>query len=219
MAADVKHIVIADDHAVVRMGISFLLQDMFEPLDITEVSSLANLLPVLGCKTIDLLLLDINIPGGNSVQMLQEVRSRNPLLPVLILSGYDESAYAAVFLQAGANGYVHKEAGEPELKKAIRMVLNGGLYTSQQVQKMLNQPSAPDDASTKNVLSPRETLIAKLLVQGMSSSEISVMLAISMPTVSTVKKRIFQKLKVRHLPQLIAKYQQEQKVRSGNLPL
>lgn len=198
------NILVAEDHAVVRLGISFILHDMFPKVQVIEVTDFRTLEIRIGCPDIQLLLLDINIPGGNHVAMMQAIRRKNPNIPVLILSGYEEQQYAALFLQAGANGYVQKEIGENGLKHAIQTVMTGGIYASPFVRKQLSDPKALQTTSFSLApLSPREKEIAQLITKGLSSSDISIMLNIGMSTVSTVKTRIFQKLKIQNVAQLI----------------
>lgn len=165
---------------------------------------------MLGESLFDLLILDINIPGGNNLQMIDVARLKRPGIRILIFTAYDEQLYAIRYLQAGANGYLHKLASEDQIKKAIETVLNDEQYMSREVKDVLvqmvmthgkkNTPTNP-----LHSLSNREIEVARFLVQGFSLIEISRALHLQLSTVSTYKNRIFEKLKISNLVELVEK--------------
>lgn len=201
------NILIAEDHPVVRMGVSLLLKDMYEEAVIEEAATADDLFKHLSEKKFDLLLLDINIPGGNSAQLVKVIKAKQPGIPILIFSSYEEDTYAMRYLKAGADGYVQKESEPEEIKKAIQKVLNNEIYTSDQVQQQLLKEMSGTNQAIGDIsnLSDRELEIMNLLVKGLSSSEIKILLNIELSTISTYKARLFSKMGVTNVVKLVEK--------------
>lgn len=203
-----RHILIADDHGVVRYGMMLLLKDMMPWAKISQVGSFNEAVDFIKQTRIDLLILDINLPGGNNLQMLESLNAVQKGVKVLIFSAYEESLYATRYLQAGAKGYLHKQTANSEIKKAIATVFSGGVYMSDNVKdlmlnKMLNQD---EDQNPLDILSNREFEVAQLLIYGHGITDISTLLNLQLSTVSTYKNRIFEKLNVVNVVQLIDKF-------------
>lgn len=155
-----------------------------------------------------MLLLDINMPGGNNINMIKEVLSIQPELKILVFSSYDENIYALRYLQAGAAGYVHKNSSKEELKNAITSVMEKGRYMSSEVSNLFMDTlttgrSSILEANPLNLLSNREMDVAKLLLKGMSIAEVSNTMGLKNSTISTYKTRIFDKLQIDNLPDMI----------------
>lgn len=157
----------------------------------------------------DLLIMDINIPGGNSLQMVDIVKLRQPDIRILVFSGYDEEVYALRYLQSGVHGYLNKNNSEKELPNAIKSVLNGEKYVSQAVKEsLLNKATLDNTPETGNPLkklSNRELDVLQSLINGMSLSEIGSSLNLGVSTVSTYKQRIFEKLGIHNIIELVEK--------------
>ena len=198
----------ADDHSIVTQGMSFILKDLYNGATVYQIESFSEIIKVLNSTTIDLLILDINFPDGNSLNLLPTLKKIQPDLKILIFSGYDEDIYAVRYLSAGANGYLKKLSSEEEIKHAIKTVMISGKYTSKNIQDkimdsyILKKPSNPLEQ-----LSNREIEIAKFLVDGRSNIDISKSLNIKKTTVSTYKNRIFEKLSIDTLSGLIQIFQ------------
>jgi two-component system, NarL family, invasion response regulator UvrY len=199
------NVLIAEDHAIVRMALNILLKQMLTDVSITESTSFGKLLSRLNEQSFDLLILDINIPGGNNVQMIEPIRLRRPDIPILVFSSYEEQIYALRYLRAGATGYIHKESDTGELKVAIQKVMRHERYASTEILKQLL-----DDAVDKPLiqtgiasLTNREIDIMNMLVKGALPTEIKIVLNLQLSTISTYKMRIFQKMGVNNLAQLI----------------
>lgn len=200
-------ILIAEDYSVVRMGTILLIGELYPEAQIAEVETFDEVLKELDKCFFDLLLLDIHIPGGDNLQMIEAVHLRQKGLAILVFSSYEEQLYAIRYLQAGARGYLQKRSSPGEIKKAIQTVLNGGKYMSKEVnEQLLNRMLEPgnkgDDIST---LSNREIEVMKLLAKGASASEIKAVLNIQDSTISTYKTRIFEKLNVSNVIELAEK--------------
>lgn len=216
------HILIAEDHGIVRLGTRLLIKEMYPKAIVAEAANFKATLQLLEQQAFHLLLLDINIPGGDSIQMIQAVRSRQADIPILILSSYDESIYAIRYLKAGANGYLQKESEPQEIKTAIHKVLHKQAYASQAVQQQLFQSLSvtrnPQSALQLKNLSDREIEIMHLLAKGASPTEIKNKLNIQLSTISTHKARIFEKMEVSNIIELAEKLKEmeQQRKQSGS---
>ena len=118
-----KKFLLVDDHAIVRYGIIQIIRKDFPGTEINTALNMDELIGQLRQDSFDLLILDINIPGGNNLQMVDVIKLRQPGIRILIFSGYDEHVYAVHYLQSGVLGYLNKNNAENELPTAIRMIL------------------------------------------------------------------------------------------------
>jgi DNA-binding NarL/FixJ family response regulator len=184
-----------------------LLQEYFPDAVISECADFDSLVAVLKKETIDLLICDVKMPGGNNFKIIEVIRFYNPEIKVLIFSALKEENYAMRFLGAGANGYIQKDREEKELVQAIKTVMEKGRYISQALSEQLMADALsgkrPEPLNPLSMLSDRELEIASLLLQGHTLGEISGMLHIQSSTVSTYKSRLYEKLKVTQLTDLI----------------
>ena len=194
-------ILLADDHSVIRQGVSLMLRDAFDSLEIEQADSFYETLNLVKDIEFDLLLLDINLPGGDTDTMIADVRGLQSDLKVLMFSAYDEDQYGLRYYQAGAQGYVNKLSSEETILQAVNAVLDGGLFFG----NSLGAPSVKA-INPLETLSARELEIAGMLVKGEGNLEISNKLGIGMSTVSTYKSRIFEKLGVTNVLAMAEKY-------------
>ena len=194
---------VADDHSIVRQGVSFVLKELYQGATIIQADNFSEILKLLNLEKIDLLVLDVNFPEGSSLNVLPAIKLIQPDIKILIFSAYDEDIYAMRYINAGASGYLNKLCTEDEMKFAITSVMNFGKYTSQNIKDkivetyMLKSPTNP-----LAQLSNREIEIAKLIVDGYGNIEICSALDLKKTTVSTYKNRIFEKLGVNNLSEL-----------------
>lgn len=191
-------VILADDHSVVRQGISLTLKKHFLNPAIFHASGFEQVIDVLQKEdSIDLILLDINMPGGNSTQMISKIYAVQKDVKILIFSAFEEKHYALRYIQSGANGYLNKLEEEEEIVYAVRQVLTTGKYMSASFKEdMIDYMFNKQSANPLSTLSEREFEIANLLVMGEGNLEIANKLGIQMSTVSTYKTRIFSKLNV-----------------------
>ncbi len=203
-----KQIIIAEDHAVVRIGTKHLLQSLIPDSEVTDVEDFNKILEAMDKRDFDLLILDINIPGGNNTKMVESIKIKAPKMKILMFSGYDEQEYGLLYLQAGADGYLSKDAPEEEFKAAVQSVMANRKYMSEEMQqininRLINPKEfVPDPVVT---LSPRETDVLALLKEGLGTAKIAEKLSLQLSTVSTYKARIFEKLGVKNIVELITK--------------
>ncbi|MCY4780070.1 response regulator transcription factor [Sphingobacterium sp. UT-1RO-CII-1] len=203
-----KNILIADDHSIVRLGASVIIKEAIPDADIVQAQTYDEVYLHLKNKSFDLLLLDINMPGGNNIKVVKEILDLQPELKILIFSSYEENLYALRYINAGASGYLNKNTAMSELKNAINHIMVRGKYMSEAVkelyiQKLTSSKSSFDENNPLNKLSNREMDVAKHLIKGLGILEISTSLNLSSSTVSTYKSRVFEKLAVQNIPDLI----------------
>jgi len=196
-------ILIADDHSVVRQGVSLMLRDAFADVEIEQADSFYETLVAVKEDAFDLLLLDINLPGGNNASMIGDIKDINKDVSILMFSAYDEDHYALRYMQAGASGYINKLSSEEKIIEAINTVLDGNIYFSESLK---SGNHTVDNNNPLDVLSNRELEITRLLIKGEGNLEIANQLKIGMSTVSTYKSRIFEKLGVTNVVTLAEKY-------------
>lgn len=194
-----ERILIADDHYVVRAGTALVLESAYPKLSIDFAENYEQVKEQLGSCDYDLLLLDIDMPGTQYKKMITELKSIQKSLKILVFSGYDKDV-AIQYIREGAEGYLSKQSSEEEIREAVRSVIEKGYYYPAELIGLIiqNKKSNPVEK-----LSSREYEIFKLLADGYGNLEISNKLDIQMSTVSTYKKRIFKKLNISNIAELI----------------
>lgn len=201
------HILITDDHGIVRYGIMLIIKDLFPSVIIHQADSFETMMKMLPARHYDLLILDINMPGGNNFQMIDAIRLKQEDIKILMFSAYEEQLYAVRYLQAGVNGYLQKNSSEQEVKNALESVIYKGHYTSPALRDhLVNNMVNKGAVNPIELLSNREIEVAKFIVQGESVQNIAKALNIQVSTVSTYKNRIFEKLEVNNVAELIEKF-------------
>jgi two-component system invasion response regulator UvrY len=192
-----KKILIIDDHAVVRAGLEMMLGKFFPDPLIFEADSMIEAQNILATNTIDLVILDIRISGQDNFHVITTLRKVDPQLRIMVFTSCDEQKYALKYIQNGANGFVSKYATQEEIIRALRLIQNQDRYVSADVyQQMLGAVFNKEKKTAGSVgksLSKREKEVANLLVEGKWTKEIAVLLNLKLPTVSTFKRRIFEK--------------------------
>jgi DNA-binding NarL/FixJ family response regulator len=192
---EMAHILIVDDHAVVRAGLrQFLLEDA-HITKVDEAGSGQEAMDTLRRSRYDLLVLDINMPGRNGLDILRNVTSAHPDTKVLIVSGYPERQYAVNVLKSGASGYISKESAPEELLKAVHAVLAGRRYVSATLaEQLVSDLDVDNEKPVHSSLSEREFQIFCKLATGKAVSDIASELCLSVKTVSTYRSRVLEKM-------------------------
>jgi DNA-binding NarL/FixJ family response regulator len=198
-------ILIADDHDILRAGLRHILADAPDIEVAGEATNGSEAIALLRKGECDVLVLDLTMPGRNGIELIKQIRSDFPRLPVLILSMHKEDIYAVRALKAGANGYLCKDNAEGFLAEAIRKVHSGGLFINQNVAERLtmNILQGRHAELPHNRLTDREYQIFLLIVQGMGVTEIGRHLNLSVKTVSTHKASIQAKMDLANTAELV----------------
>ena len=192
---------VADDHGIIRNGLCLLINQVFTTAKIIQTDSLDDILRQVKDVKIDLLILDINFPEGNSLSLIPTLKKLQPSMKILIFTSYDEEIYALRFFSAGADGYLSKVSTPDQIEHALIAVLKDGRYASEVMKnKILDNFLFNKSANPLDLLSDREMEIAKLMVQGLGNLEISNVLNLKSTTVSTYKSRIFEEYAPETLP-------------------
>lgn len=187
-----------------RQGVIFLIEDLEINCELNQANSLLQVQEKIEALPIDILITDAHFPDGNSLSIISKLKESKPDLKILVFSGLEEGTYALKFLNAGVNGFVSKLSEEEEVKTAIQKVIFEGEYLSDKTKSLLlNSIRNPKSTNPVSLLSERELEIANLYAQGLGNLEIANQLDLKQNTVSTVKKRIFEKLEIENLVELI----------------
>jgi DNA-binding NarL/FixJ family response regulator len=196
-------IVIADDHAVVRKGLVQIISETADLEVIAEAENGVILLDKIRALRPDVVLMDINMPEKSGWDVMLQLKSELPKLPVIVLSISPEKDFAVKFLKAGAAGYLTKTSAPEQLVDAIRKVAGGGKFVSPALAEKLASDLIEDsERPPHESLSPREFQVMSLIASGKTVSEIAEELGVSVPTVSTFRARILEKMSMKTNAQL-----------------
>jgi DNA-binding NarL/FixJ family response regulator len=188
-------LLICDDHAIVREGLKQILADAQDIAVAVEAGDGPEAIQCIRRGGIDVVLLDIALPGRDGLDVLKQIHQEFPKLPVLVVSTYPEKQYALRSLRLGAAGYLNKGADPAELIAAIRKVAQGGMFVSPTVAETLASAMRKDsDQPPHELLSPREYQVFTLIAGGRTLTQIAETLSLSLNTVSTYRTRIMEKI-------------------------
>jgi DNA-binding NarL/FixJ family response regulator len=198
------HVLIVDDHTIVRKGLKQLLEDTTDIRVSGEAEHAADMLRQVKLQPFDVVVLDISLPGRSGVEALKQLKNLRPALPVLILSMYPEDQYALRVIKSGAAGYLTKESAPQELENAIRKVAAGKRYISSKVAETLaDHVHEASNTPAYKSLSDREFEVLRRIASGETLTEISANLSLSVKTISTYRTRILNKLNLTNNSELI----------------
>jgi two-component system, NarL family, invasion response regulator UvrY len=200
------NIVVADDHSVVRRGLQQIIETQPGWHVVAEVPSADDVLPTLRRTPADILVLDVTLGGRSGIDLLSNIRSEFPSLPVLMLSIHDEQQYAVRCLRAGASGYIQKDSSPEAIIDAIRRVAGGRMHISAAVADQLAAEviHGTGGALPHERLSTREFEVFRMIAAGKSITEIAETLHLSVKTVSTYRSRLLEKTGFRSNADIIA---------------
>ncbi len=188
-------VLFVEDHAIVREGLKQILADTDDIIMADEAVNGEEALEKAHMRNFDVVVLDISMPGRSGIEVLRELKSLIPKLPVLILSMYPEDLYAIRAFKSGASGYLSKESAPTELITAIRRVASGGRYISSALAENLAVNLSDDNGNPPHArLSEREYQIFSMIASGKAGKEIAAELNLSAKTVSTYRARILDKM-------------------------
>jgi DNA-binding NarL/FixJ family response regulator len=195
---------IVDDHPLVRGGVKSLLAETGDIRLIGEVSNSEETWRFLASRAVDVLLLDISMPGESGIRMLHTLSSHHPNVPVIVLTAHIEEQYGIIALQGGASGYVRKDNLPSELVSAIRKVVSGGKYIGAVLaEKLVDDLQRGNHRPLHESLSDREHQVMRLIAQEMNIKEIARHIGLSEKTISTYRARILEKMKMDNNAELL----------------
>ncbi|UKB85663.1 response regulator transcription factor [Chryseobacterium sp. MEBOG06] len=195
---------LADDHSIVRQGMEIVINDIVPKATIYHTSSLQQVIELVESKGIEMAIIDAHFPEGNSLHILPQMKALNPDIKILIFTGLEEELHALKFIKAGANGYLSKLSEEDEIREALSTFIQKGEFFSDISRNLLVQfIYNPNLMNPLTSLTKREMEIAAMYAEGYGNLEIANTLDIKQNTVSTIKKNIFEKLKIENIVELI----------------
>jgi len=194
---------LADDHSLIRQGIEFLIEEIGFEGEIFHASTLKKVLETVVVQQIEIVVIDAIFPDGNSLNIIAEIKALKPEIKILVFSGVDENIQSIKYINAGANGFLSKMSEEKEIKEAILKIHETGKYISSITQNLLI-----DSLHNRSIINPlqklteRELEIAEMYAKGYGNLEIANNLNVKQNTISTIKKRIFDKLHIENIVDL-----------------
>src|SRR6187402_1987189 len=208
--SDKIRVILADDHVFVRDGIKSLLENEANITVVGEATDGLEALSLIDSLQPDLLILDIRMPNMTGIEVVEQLRSKNNLLKIVMLSMHESEEYVLKSIQAGADGYLLKGSSKEEFLKALHTVANGGKYFSGDISSILigqlTNPvltSGPKQSLGEDqIITKREKEILKLLLSGKGNKEIAEALDISKRTAEVHRFNLMKKLKVKNLMEL-----------------
>lgn len=205
IGTELVKILVIDDHEVVRRGVKQILEENFLYVEVGEADTSQKGIAAVQQEPWDLAIVDISLPDQSGLELLCELHSIAPRLPLMVLSLHLEEQYAVRAFRAGAMAYLTKQTAPEELARAVKQVLTGRMYVTASLGEHMagslsKNPTRPGGHHT---LSERELEVLVLLAQGRSVKNIAQSLTLSIKTVSTYRSRILDKLQLRTTAELI----------------
>ncbi|NBW93971.1 MAG: DNA-binding response regulator [Bacteroidetes bacterium] len=200
-------IVIIDDHPLMRKGLAMSLESEADIRVAAQAASAEDGLDIIEAEDPDLVVVDISLPGMSGIELVKQVQAIRPEMKTLVVSRHDEALYAERAIRAGAKGYVMKLEAPDVMIKAVRRVMNGGIYVSEKVNERLLMGMVSGNEllsqSPLDVLSDRELEVFELTGKGFGTREIAERLHLSVKTVESYRARIKTKLNLSNAAELM----------------
>jgi DNA-binding NarL/FixJ family response regulator len=201
-------IMIVDDHPIVRQGLRMIIEREEDFSICAEASNANEAIRIIGDCDPDVVIVDISLDGStNGIELVRAIKDRYPGILSLVLSMYDESLYAERAIRAGASGYVMKKEADNNIIEAIRLILKGDLYLSDDISKSIVKKllhiSSDQEISPESVLTDRELEIFMMIGNGIGTKEIARRLNLSLNTIETHRRHIKEKMQFKDLNELV----------------
>jgi DNA-binding NarL/FixJ family response regulator len=195
---------IADDHPIVREGLRRIASDDAGITVTGEAATAAELFRLLAMAPVDVVLLDVSMPGATFIETLRELREKHSSIKVLVLSAHPEDQWAMRALRAGAAGYLTKDHSPEQLVQAVRRVARGGKYVSESMgEKLAGMVDEGKSRAPHELLSDREFEVLRALGSGMMVKDVAAQLSLSAKTVSTYRTRLLEKMGLKSKADLV----------------
>jgi DNA-binding NarL/FixJ family response regulator len=205
-----RNVLLVDDHAIVRQGLAQLVEGESDLTVCAEAEDAQQAIDAVESLHPDIAVVDLSLGGRDGIELIKDLKHRSPDLPVLVLSMHDESLYAERALRAGARGYIMKEESADKVLTALRRILGGEIYVSDEIQgKMLHRmfasgaKAAEPQASPLERLTDRELEIFRMIGEGLSARQVADKLFLSVKTVEAHREHIKQKLDLKSSNELL----------------
>ena len=196
-------VIIADDHPLFRRGLKNAFSETPDIEVVDEAESGDDLLKKIPGSNLNVVLMDVAMPGKTGLDLLKQLRDEQPKLPVLVLTVYPEEHYAVRYFKAGASGFITKESSTDQIYAAVRKVANGGKFASPEITEKLAFDFGKSDRPLHENLSDREHQVFMMLAEGESPTDIGKILSLSVKTISTHRSRILAKMQMKKNAELI----------------
>jgi len=197
-------VLVADDHAIVREGLKQILLRTGDIVVEAEAKNAQEVMRWVRERDWDIVLMDMSMPGRSGLELIKQVKSEKPKLPILILSMHQEEQYAVRAIRAGASGYLNKDSASELLVSAIRKVVSGGMFVSQSAGELLARDmKRGSDVPPHTLLSDREFQVFSMIVRGKTVTDIAAELSLSVKTVSTHKTHVLEKMNLANQSELV----------------
>ncbi len=190
------HVLLVDDHEMFRQGMRFLLSDLNEEINFTDAGDCEEALVVLEDASVDLALLDLNMPGTDGLTALQKIREAHPAVQIAVLSGMDDPDIIRDAIDQGASGFVPKASSSEVLVAALKLILAGGVYLPQAALNASTERAPVSDSPRTDLLSARQTDVLLKAIQGKPNKVIAREMNIAEGTVKTHLSAAFKALGV-----------------------
>lgn len=197
-------VIIVDDHELIREGLKKVLVKHSDLKVVGEAAYSQDLLDLLDRHEVDVVILDISMPGKSGLELLRDIKNFHPKVKTLVLSMYPEDRFAIRALKAGASGYLSKQSAAKELVNALRKIMSGGKYISPALaEQLVLEIETPSDKPLHEKLSNREFEIMLKISLGKSVSEIADELILSVNTITSYRARVMQKMNMKSNAEII----------------
>lgn len=199
------HVLLVDDHTLVREGLKRIIADSNLFSVVAEAADGNEALQRLRAQAIELVLLDLSMPGRSGVELVKQIKLEFPNLRILVLTMHEEDQYAVRAIRAGASGYLTKDSASASLILAMEKIARGGMYISARLaeQLALNLQSNESTEQPHKLLSDREFQVFLALVEGNAVGEIAANLNLSIKTISTHKAHLLKKMQAQSVAELV----------------
>jgi two-component system, NarL family, invasion response regulator UvrY len=198
-----KKILIADDHPAIRNGVKIILKSEFKEVEFGEASCAAEVFKKIHENKWDILILDMDMPGRNGLDVLKQLKDEKNKVPVLVFSMHPEEQIALRSMKSGASGYLSKGSASEELAKAVELIIGGRKYiTASLAEQLASMLERPANKELHENLSDREYQTMLLIASGKTISQIAEELSLSVPTISTYRTRVLDKMCMKNSAEL-----------------
>lgn len=205
---DRKRVLIVDDHPLLRDGLKTVINQQPDLVVCGEAGDAPQAMKAVSALKPDIMLIDLSLSGSSGLELVKDIKTRYPGVPTLVLSLHDEALYAERSVRAGACGYIMKCASSAELLNALRDVLNGKVYLSENMasrlmKQVFGRREIEPERDSMGMLSDRELEVFQLIGEGHGTSDIARRLRLSMKTVSCYRENIKNKLQLKDATELV----------------